>query len=106
MVQAESNPFLGKYNTPHETIPFDKIKTSHYEPAFKKGIEELKKEIDRIAENPQPATFENTIVALERSGMLLSRVSGAFFNVLSANANDEMMEISQRISPDLTESSN
>ncbi len=106
MVQAESNPFLGKYNTPHETTPFDKIKTSHYEPAFKKGIEELKKEIDRIAENPQPATFENTIVALERSGMLLSRVSGAFFNVLSANANDEMMEISQRISPDLTESSN
>lgn len=106
MVQAESNPFLGKYNTPFGTIPFDKIKTEHYEPAFQKGIEELKKEIDNIANNPQPASFANTIVALERSGKLLERVSSAFFNVLSANANDEMMGISQQISPSLTESSN
>lgn len=106
MVQAESNPFFGKYKTPFETPPFDKIKTEHYEPAFKRGIAELKEEVDKIANNAEPATFENTIVALERSGELLSRVSGTFFNVLSANANDEMMEISQRISPDLTESSN
>lgn len=106
MIQAESNPFYGKYNTPFETTPFDKIKTEHYEPAFQKGIEELKKEIDKISNNSEPATFDNTIVALERSGKLLDRVSGAFFNVLSANANDEMMEISQRISPSLTESSN
>ena len=106
MVQAESNPFFGKYKTPFETPPFDKIKTEHYEPAFKRGIAELKEEVDKIANNAEPATFENTIVVLERSGELLSRVSGAFFNVLSANANDEMMEISQRISPDLTESSN
>lgn len=106
MVQAESNPFLGKYKTPFETPPFDKIKTEHYEPAFKRGIAELKADIEKIANNSEPATFENTIVALDRSGELLNRVSGAFFNVLSANANDEMMEISQRISPDLTESSN
>lgn len=106
MVQAESNPFFGKYKTPFETPPFDQIKTEHYEPAFKRGIAELKEDIEKIANNPEPATFENTIVALDRSGELLNRVSGAFFNVLSANANDEMMEISQRISPDLTESSN
>ena len=106
MMQAESNPFFSKWNTPFETVPFNKIKVEHYEPAFKKGIEELKAEVDNIANNPKPATFENTIVALERSGKLLNRVSGAFFNVLSANANDEMMEVSQRISPDLTESSN
>lgn len=106
MVQAESNPFFGKYKTPFETPPFDKIKTEHYEPAFKRGIAELKEDIEKIANNPEPATFENTVVALDRSGELLNRVSGAFFNVLSANANDEMMEISQRISPDLTESSN
>ena len=106
MVQAESNPFFGKYKTPFETPPFDKIKTEHYEPAFKRGIAELKEDIEKIANNSEPATFENTIVALDRSGELLNRVSGAFFNVLSANANDEMMEISQRISPDLTESSN
>lgn len=106
MVQAESNPFFGKYKTPFETPPFDKIKTEHYEPAFKRGIAELKADIEKIANNSEPVTFENTIVALDRSGELLNRVSGAFFNVLSANANDEMMEISQRISPDLTESSN
>lgn len=106
MVQAESNPFFGKYKTPFETPPFDKIKTEHYEPAFKRGIAELKADIEKIANNSEPATFENTIVALDRSGELLNRVSGAFFNVLSANANDEMMEISQRISPNLTESSN
>ena len=106
MVQAESNPFFGKYKTPFETPPFDKIKTEHYEPAFKRGIAELKADIEKISNNSEPATFENTIVALDRSGELLNRVSGAFFNVLSANANDEMMEISQRISPDLTESSN
>lgn len=106
MVQAESNPFFGKYKTPFETPPFDKIKTEHYEPAFKRGIAELKADIEKIANNSEPATFENTIVALDRSGELLNRVSGAFFNVLSANADDEMMEISQRISPDLTESSN
>lgn len=106
MVQAESNPFFGKYKTPFETPPFDKIKTEHYEPAFKRGIAELKADIEKITNNSEPATFENTIVALDRSGELLNRVSGAFFNVLSANANDEMMEISQRISPDLTESSN
>lgn len=106
MVQAESNPFFGKYKTPFDTPPFDKIKTEHYEPAFKRGIAELKADIEKIANNSEPATFENTIVALDRSGELLNRVSGAFFNVLSANANDEMMEISQRISPDLTESSN
>ena len=106
MTEAANNPFYGKYKTPFDTPPFDKIRTEHYEPAFEEGIEQLKKEIDAIANNPQPATFENTIVALERSGQLLNRVSGVFFNVLSADANDEMMAISQRISPKLSESSN
>lgn len=106
MMQTEINPFFSKYNTPFETTPFDQIKTEHYEPAFKKGIAELNADVENIANNNDPATFDNTIVALDRAGELLSRVSGAFFNVLSANANDEMMEISQRISPDLTESSN
>ncbi|MCC8172552.1 MAG: M3 family metallopeptidase [Parabacteroides sp.] len=106
MTQANTNPFFGKYDTPHGTIPFDKIKTEHYEPAFDEGIRQRKAEIDRIASNPEPPTFENTIVALERSGALLDRVSSAFFNLLSAESNDEMMEISQRVSPKLTESAN
>ena len=106
MTKAINNPFFRTYETPFKTPPFDKIQTEHYEPAFEKGIEELNKEIEEIANNDQPATFANTIVALERSGKLLNNVSNAFFNVLSAEANDEMMEISQRISPKLSESSN
>lgn len=106
MTEATNNPFFSKYKTPFETPPFDQIKTEHYEPAFDEGIKQLKEEVDAIANNPQPATFENTIVALERSGKLLDKVSSAFFNVLSADATDAMMEISQRVSPKLSESSN
>lgn len=106
MTQTTDNPFFRKYDTPFKTPPFDKITTEHYEPAFKEGIRQLKEEVRRIADNNQPATFHNTIVALERSGKLLEKVSSAFFNILSAEANDEMMEISQRISPELSESSN
>lgn len=106
MTVAASNPLLGKYKTPFETPPFDKIKTEHYEPAFDEAIRQLETEINAIANKNQTATFQNTIVALERSGQLLDRVASAFFNVLSAEANDEMMEISERISPKLSESSN
>ena len=106
MTYAANNPFFGKFKTPFETPPFDKIKNEHYEPAFDEGIKQMEKEVQEIANNPQPATFENTVVALERSGKLLETVSSVFFNVLSAEANDEMMEISQRVSPKLSESSN
>ncbi len=106
MIQADTNPFFGKYNTPFETPPFDKISIEYYEPAFDKGISDLKQEVDIIVGNNEPATFENTIVALERSGKQLDKVSYVFFNILNAEANDEMMEISQRISPKLSESSN
>lgn len=105
MAQAANNPFFGKYKTPHETIPFHKIKNSHFEPAFDEGIKQMKAGIDQIAGNPAPATFENTIVALENNGEQLERVSNAFFNLLSAESNDEMMEISQRVSPKLSECS-
>ncbi len=106
MTEASNNPFFEKYKTPFETPPFNKIKTEHYEPAFEEGIKQLKAEIDAIADNTEKPTFENTIIALERSGKLLERVGSAFFNVLSADANDEMMEISQRVSPKLSECDN
>lgn len=106
MIQTVNNPFFQRYDTPFGTPPFNEIKTSHYEPAFEESIRLLDKEIQEIANNSQPATFENTIVALERSGKLLEKVSSAFFNVLNAEADDEMMDISQRISPKLSESSN
>lgn len=106
MNSPENNPFFNVYNTPFETPPFDQINNSHYEPAYEEAIGQLKSEIDAITNNPQPATFQNTIVALERSGMLLDRVSSVFFNVLSTNSDDEMMGISERISPKLSDASN
>ena len=106
MTHAENNPFFKKHDTPFGTTPFDKIEPGHYEPAFDKGIKDLEVEILQMAESSNAPTFENTIVALERSGKLLNDVASAFFNVLNAEANDEMMEISERISPKLSESSN
>jgi peptidyl-dipeptidase Dcp len=101
-----ANPLLGTYKTPYETHPFDKIKHEHYEPAIDEGIRQWEKEIDRIAHNAQPPTFENTMVALDRSGLLLSRVSSAFFAVLGAEADDELMDLAQVISPKLSDSQN
>lgn len=106
MIQITDNPLLNTYNTPFATPPFDKIRIEHYEPAFDEAIRQLDEEVQKIACNQEPATFDNTVVALERSGKLLERVSSVFFNVLSAEADDEMMDISQRISPKLSESSN
>ena len=93
MTQTVNNPFFQSYNTPFVTPPFNEIKTEHYEPAFDKGIIQLEKEIQEIAENKQPATFENTIVALERSGKLLEKVSSAFFNVLDGHFTTSLPEI-------------
>ncbi len=102
----KGNPFFETYQTPHETVPFDKIKLEHYEPAFQKAIEENQQEINTIVNQRSIPTFENTIEALDRSGQLLNRVANTFFALLSAESNDEMMEISQRMQPLLTEHSN
>ena len=100
------NPFLTAYNTPHETTPFHLIKTEHFEPAVLVGIEEQNREIDEIINNPETPTFANTIVALERSGKTLDRITTVFGNLLSAETNDEMQAIAERIMPQLTEHSN
>ncbi len=96
------NPFF----TPYQYIPFDRIKEADYEPAMMKGIEEEDLEIDRIVNNPDAPTFENTIEALEEGGKLLERVSNVFFNMLSAETTDTMDELAQKMSPILTEHSN
>lgn len=93
------NPFFETYRTPFGTPPFDQIETEQYEPAFDEGIRQLDEEVRAIADNTELPTFENTIIALERSGKLLDKVISAFFNVLNAEADDEMMDISQRVSP-------
>ena len=101
-----SNPLLAAWNTPHETPPFSEIKLSDYEPAFDAAIACSRAEVEAIVSNPKKPTFGNTIVALERQGELLDRISGIFFNLLEADTSDEMQEIAQRVQPKLTELSN
>lgn len=96
------NPFYTTYNY----IPFDKIAESDYEPAILKGIEEEEKEIAAIVDNPETPTFSNTIEALEQSGQLLGKVTDVFFNLLSAETNDFLDELAQKVSPILSEHSN
>ncbi len=100
------NPLLQPFRTPHETVPFDQIKNEHFLPALTKAIENGRKEIDAITNNPQPATFENTIAALEKSGELVSRVSSVLFNLNHAETNPELQNIAREASPLLTEYGN
>ena len=99
------NPFFGKYSSPYGIPTFDKIKVEHYKPAFIKGMEEQKKEIEAIVKNKKTATFENTIVALDRSGKLLNKVSSVFYGQNSANTNAEMQAVSRELSPLLSKHS-
>ena len=98
-----SNPLLDAPETPYGVPAFDQVKIEHYMPAFEAAIAEQKAEIAAIVTNPSEPTFDNTIVALDRTGMLLERVSGVFFNVLEADGNDEMNAIAEQVSPMLSE---
>ena len=101
-----NNPLLAEWNTPHETPPFDRIRVSDYEPAFDAAIAVSRAEIDAIVNNPAKPTFNNTIVALDRQGRLLSRVEGIFFNLLEADATPEMQQVAENVQPKLTALSN
>lgn len=105
VLQAQ-NPFFEKYSTPHGTVPFDKIKTAHFEPAIKEGIQQHMAEINAIIADTSAPTFANTIVPYEKSGELLDKVSNVFGNLLSAETNDEMQQLAQSIMPLLSEHSN
>jgi peptidyl-dipeptidase Dcp len=103
--KGENNPFFTPYRTPYGVPPFDKIKTEHYLPAFTEGIKQHQKEIDAIANNPAPATFANTMAAMEYSGKLLTRVSMVFFNLEESMHSSEMQSIAEKVTPMLTEHS-
>ena len=94
------------FNTKHNTAPFSQIKIEDYIPAFQEGIALAKAEIDAIVNNPDEPTFENTIVAMDFSGDILDRLSSIFFNLNSAETNDEMQKIAQEVSPWLSEFGN
>jgi len=94
-----TNPFFSAYNTPFNVPPFDKIKIEHFIPAIKEGINEQKAEVEAIVHNPQVPTFENTIVALDRSGRLLGEVSRVFNNLQSVNTSDDLQNLAKEASP-------
>ena len=100
------NPFLDGKESIYGTFPFGVLKNEHYEPAFRQAITLQNEEIRQIVENTEPPTFENTIEALEKSGALLSTVANVFFNLNSAESNDEMMEIAQQVMPLLSSHQN
>lgn len=100
------NSLTQKFNTKHDTAPFNSIKTEDFLPTFTEGIAAAKKEIDEIISNPEEATFENTIEALSYSGDMLDRTSGIFFNLHSAETNDDIQKIAMEVSPMLSEFSN
>ena len=88
-----------EYKTPFKVPPFEQIDTTHYIPAFEKGIAEQQAEIDAIINNANEPTFENTVLALDKSGDLLGKVSAVFFSLNSAETNPAMQKISRKITP-------
>lgn len=97
------NPIFAPYNTPYGAYPFDQISEADYRPAFEEAIAEKRREIDAIINTPELPTFENTIVALERAGHKLELLSGIFYNLLHAHSTDELMTISEEVTPALSE---
>ncbi|WP_374540838.1 M3 family metallopeptidase [Flavobacterium sp.] len=99
------NPFFSTYQTPYQVPPFDLIKNEHFKPALLEGIKQQEAEILAITSNKENPTFDNTIVALEKSGKLLSKVNTVFNNLNGANTNDELQAIAKEVAPILAEHS-
>ena len=97
------NPFFETYTAPFEVPPFDKIKNSHYLPAFQEGMKQHNADLEKITSNSAAPDFANTIEALDRSGDLLTRVSTVFFNIKDANTNDSIDAIAEEVAPLLSQ---
>ncbi|MCX2452989.1 M3 family metallopeptidase [Pedobacter sp. PLR] len=100
-----TNPFMETYNTPHGVPPFNKITNAHYVPAFQEGMKQQQQAVAAIYKQRSVPTFVNTVVALEESGKLLSKVSTVFFNLSSANTSPELEKIAQQMAPELSKHS-
>ena len=97
-----NNPLL----TPFDKAPFEQIQNDHFKPAFLQAIEDARQEIEQITNNPESPTLDNTLVALDFAGQQLDRISSLFFNLNSAETNEEIQKIAQEVSPLLSEFSN
>jgi len=100
--QDMNNPFFEEWTANHGAVPFDRIRTEHYRPAFERGIADEDREIDAIAHNPEAPTFQNTIEALEYTGALLSKVSGVFYNIMECDGTDDMLALAEEMQPMLS----
>ena len=101
--KKSENPFFTDYKTPYKIPPFEQIKHNHYLPAFKKGIEQVNREIEAIISNSQQPTFENTIIPYNFKGELLTKVSNVFFNLNETEKDEKMQEIAQIVYPMVSE---
>ncbi len=106
MACTQQNPLLNQPQTPFGAPAFDEVQLKHYLPAFKEAIRLNQEEIDAIVNNEEAPTFENTIVALDRSGIVLDRVCGVFYNVLEADGNEQMDAIANEVAPILSDFQN
>ncbi len=97
-----SNPFFETWSTPYGVPPFDAIETIHFRPAYERALEEHGREIAQIAGQSEPASFDNTIVALENAGQLLRRVEMIFGQLTSADTDDELQAIEREVVPLVT----
>jgi peptidyl-dipeptidase Dcp len=100
--EEDENPFFEISTLPNRMPPFDRIRDEHFQPAMERGMAEQLDEVETIASNPDEPTFDNTIVALERSGRLLDRVAAVFFNLVGADTNERRQEIQREITPKLS----
>ena len=98
---SDDNPFYTESTQPYQLPPFDRIEESHFLPAFERGMAEQLEEVAMIVGQSDPATFDNTLVALERSGVLLNRVAATFFNLSSADTNEALDQIQAEVAPRL-----
>ena len=106
MNSCSQNPFFKEWDTPYGNAPFSQIKTSDYIPAFKEGIKQQEAEIQAIIDCKEEPTFENTVAAYDRSGELLSKVVGVFFNLSESDSTPEMQAIEEKVLPMITEAEN
>jgi peptidyl-dipeptidase Dcp len=96
-----SNPFFTASTLPYQAPPFDKIKDGDYQPAIEEGMRQQLEEVEKIANNPEPPTFDNTYVALQKSGVLLNRVMAVFNAITSANTDDALQKLQEEEAPKL-----
>ena len=103
---SEKNVFMQEWDTPYGNAPFSQIKNSDYMPAFKAGIAEMKENIQKIIDNAEAPTFENTILAYEQASPILDKVQGVFFNISESDSTPEIQKIEEEVIPMLTDAEN